>query len=281
MKRRNLFSVGALAAALLSLSFSVSADDSITRQCFNPWSSLQNTQPDFVKSALGEFRNYDFVNFTSIAGLEIGVNDRNAAKQKVSGSVTTQYFDVDGKNPIELIESLKAKIPHAARVVAGTPSTTDRVDAVTGAIIGWNFWLDAVSANSNVCTIRWVDVSAHITYWFPRWKTSYQATAEVQADWQEYTKALAYHELGHAAQAYKVADEALQQMISLKNKPTSCDALRDELNKIGNQAIQNQISNDSEYDRLTLSGATQGARFERRDLCFAPGKPALYKKANK
>lgn len=276
MKYKRIFSAGTLAAALLS--FTASADDSITRQCFNPWNSLQNTQPELVKSALSEFLNYDFVDFTSIEGIEVGANLRNPARQKISGSVTTNYFDVTGEDPITLIESLKTNIPHAARVVAGTPSTTDRVDAVTGAIIGWNFWLDPVSANSNTCTIRWVDVSAHITYWFPRWKTAYTATAEVQADWQEYTKALAYHELGHAAQAYKVADQALQQMLALKNEPASCDVLRDELNKIGNQAIQNQISNDSEYDRLTLSGAAQGARFERRDLCFAPSRTAPYKR---
>jgi len=241
------------------------SDMDLTQLCFSPWDALQQTQPEFVKDALEESNNYNFIEFSSAAGIAPGW--ANEEKAKIGGSVETKYYDIEGSNPQELVDQLAKNIPFAARLIAGNPDTTNRVDAVTGTNYTWRYWLDPVSPNENTCTLRWVTVDVHITYWMPRWVNPEAGTPELRTDWFEYSKALAYHEQGHGAHAYKSGQNALDQMLALKGEVKDCETFGTELDKIG-KAAQDQIrENDLEYDRLTYSGATQGARFGRREMC--------------
>jgi len=260
MKKKYLLPLG----LIFTSAFSFSSD--LSRQCFFAQDSLNETKPQFVQDALFESRAYDFVDLSSFNGVEVG-SELDHRAPKISGSINTLYYNVEGSTPEALDIQLSTNLPYIARKISGKSDELKRIDAVTGTNLSWDFLISPETPKEESCTLSWADVSVDIVYWFPKWINPESGSEELQVDWNEYIEALAYHELGHAAIAYKTAQDSLEKMLKLKGQSYPCSELAAIVNEIGITAQEEKANYDEDYDLLTSDGLTQGARFTRRDLC--------------
>jgi len=90
--------------------------------------------------------------------------------------------------------------------------------------------------------------------------TTAQAPQPLVQRWTNYIHALNKHEEGHKQFAYAAAAEVRKRVKNLMPEPT-CEALRASVNRTADNVVKEFRRKETEYDRGTDYGATQGARF--------------------
>ncbi|MDA8187268.1 MAG: DUF922 domain-containing protein [Dehalococcoidales bacterium] len=155
-------------------------------------------------------------------------------------NATVVYYDIAGSTERELRAQLDALGP------------VDQSGWLGDAYTGWNIsWRWPAYANGS-CQLANVKVTYEIKVTFPRWIPPRNASPEMVARWETYTRALAEHEKGHV-------DFVVQTIPSVAEaiKKATCNTANAAAEKVLDRIRQHDV----EYDAATKHGATQGARF--------------------
>lgn len=164
---------------------------------------------------------------------------------------TTNYYAVTGATLPEIRQSMRQNRPWKERF---------DLDAMTEWKLTWQF---NVMATENGCRCSSLSTQTSILVTMPRWFTPTNAPDTVKQIWQKYAKALAQHEAGHAAIAL-AAPADLQQRLPAIGEGLDCSTLKQRINTLGQQVIDEHRKRDKEYDASTRHGATQGASLPGR-----------------
>jgi predicted secreted Zn-dependent protease len=152
------------------------------------------------------------------------------------------YYDITGATEDELRQSMNQLGPK-------DPYDNNRpVDAYTDWDISWN-WPGYGTDN---CDLTAAIVSYKIKMTVPRWKMPVDASQELIAKWEKYIQSIALHEKEHI-------DNIVNNYLSVKTAIESATCTT------ADEAAQNALvplrKFDSDYDRATKHGATQGVVF--------------------
>lgn len=170
----------------------------------------------------------------------------------VSSTREEKYYQITGNTEQELRGQLDKLGPLDKEL-------GKRFDARTDWFIKWHYYYIESSSECKIDQTR-VDVSLDITFTYPQWNPSSDASQALADKWNTYTKNLAIHEEGHASLADEGAQSIYETIMDMPSSPT-CD----ELGKATNAAAQAKIDEikqqEKDYDEETGHGETQGAVF--------------------
>lgn len=121
--------------------------------------------------------------------------------------------------------------------------------------VTWRFWHESRGAG---CFITRVTTKLDLTIIVPQLETR---NAELKASFEEYSRNLMEHELGHAETGRDVA-RRIDAGIAVLSAPT-CAELERKANDLGYATVREGNDRDKEYDAHTGHGATQGARWPK------------------
>jgi predicted secreted Zn-dependent protease len=165
----------------------------------------------------------------------------------VSVATKTNYYDVAGLTMTEL----KGAMEHWA--ASNSPDgywagTRFRWDA------HWDYHL------RGKCRLTAATVSVRTVMTLPRWSIPADAPAYVVTRWKRFIEALTLHEGGHVAQGIRTANEIVSALKTVPGKAT-CKRLVSALQRTFEDSKALGEARNTEYDRVTDHGRTQGAVF--------------------
>jgi len=164
---------------------------------------------------------------------------------------TTNYYAVIGATLPEVRQSMRQNRPWKEKF---------DLDGMTEWQVTWQF---SVMATAGGCRCSSFSTQTSIVVTMPRWFTPTNAPDTVKDIWRNYAKALAEHEAGHAGIALAAASE-IQRRVQTLGEGTDCASLKQQINSLGQQVIEEHRKQDREYDTSTRHGATQGASLPGR-----------------
>jgi predicted secreted Zn-dependent protease len=94
----------------------------------------------------------------------------------------------------------------------------------------------------------------------PRWSRRHGASADLVARWERYEAALLVHEEGHLETGRDLA-KALKVELPKLPPAANCKALDEAIRARYKALLEAARQRDTDYDKRTGHGATQGARF--------------------
>lgn len=163
-------------------------------------------------------------------------------------TVTTNFYQVYGTTGRQLRESIEQLRPWKDQGAR---------DAYTGWKIEWSF---RFTSSENSCQLQSMTTKTTVTVTLPKWASAAQAPPALVQRWTNYLNALNKHEEGHKQIAYAAAAEIRKRVKALKPQPT-CEALTASLNSTADKVVKEFRQKETDYDRTTDYGTTQGARF--------------------
>lgn len=149
-------------------------------------------------------------------------------------NVTFQYYDVEGRTPAEIYQSMRARAPQKGDGVAHTAWHIR---------VGWR-----QSRRGDTCEVADPITSLSITVTLPRLATADGVTPQATDFWERTMRGLEIHEAGHA----KIAIDHRYDFVKAAAKAT-CGSIKD-VAKRTQEKIE-EIQED--YDRRTRHGITQ------------------------
>jgi len=165
----------------------------------------------------------------------------------VSVKKKTIYYDVAGLTTSQLQDAMEqwAALHSPDGFWAGTRFEWDA---------DWDYRL------SGTCRRTAVSVSVRTFMTLPRWSMPADADPSVVTRWKGFMDALTLHEGGHVAIGIQTGNEIL---VALKKVPraATCSSLVSALRRAFQRAKEIGEARNTEYDRVTLHGRTQGAVF--------------------
>ena len=113
---------------------------------------------------------------------------------------------------------------------------------------------------SGKCRLTAASVSVRTVMTLPRWSIPADAPTYVVTRWKRFIEALTLHEDGHVAQGIQTGNEIL---VALKTVPgaATCKRLVSVLQRTFERSKELGEARNTEYDRVTDHGRTQGAVF--------------------
>ena len=182
-----------------------------------------------------------------MAGLFVLCSGADALSQDTL-AVTTNFYQVYGITARQLRESIEQSRPW--KDDAGR-------DADTRWKIEWSFRFKPTEQS---CQLEAITTKTTITLTLPKWTATAQVPPALGQRWTNYLHALNKHEEGHKQFAHATAAEIRKRVKALKPEPT-CDALSASINSTAENVVKEFRRKETDYDRTTDHGATQGARF--------------------
>ena len=164
---------------------------------------------------------------------------------------TTNYYPVTGATLPEIRQSMRQNRPWKERL---------DLDGMTDWKVTWQF---SVASTANGCRCSSFGTQTTITVTMPRWFPPTNAPDTLKQIWQKYAVALAQHEAGHGAIALAAAAE-VKRRIQAIGEGGDCASLKQQINALGHQVIEEHRRRDKEYDASTRHGTTQGATLPGR-----------------
>jgi predicted secreted Zn-dependent protease len=161
---------------------------------------------------------------------------------------TVGHYPISGASDTELRREMNAKGPSG--------SGGRRFDAYTRWNISWRY---TYREAGGVCRIDTVTTDVKVTMTLPEWRDERTAPEQLRKRWSAYVTALTAHEMGHRNNGLEAAREIDSGIGAMTH--TSCNALGNAANALGNQILRKYNERDLDYDRSTDHGRTQGARF--------------------
>ncbi len=158
------------------------------------------------------------------------------------------YYEIEGSSARELRRALDHHRPPA--------TTGEGFDAKTTWNVRWDYTLRSDRATCNCTDFR---TTVQIEVVLPRWKQRAGAS-KLAKRWDQYLRGLTEHERGHAALAVRAAELIQASGADQKPLPT-CPLLEESIRARADEILSLIRDYESEYDKKTRHGATQGASF--------------------
>lgn len=153
------------------------------------------------------------------------------------------WYTLEGRDRIDLIESCLKNCPRDEQGTAVASLTT------------WELRWGWTRAPYDPCAVASASVDALASVALPRWEPPPDADPALVAEWGGWLARLERHEQGHVDLLHAFAESAELQL------PASpCDRVEE----AGSRLVAGLRAAQSDYDRLTSSGHTQGASFWTR-----------------
>lgn len=164
-------------------------------------------------------------------------------------TVKTETYDIYGTTAQELRDQM---------VLFGvTWRDGKKYDALTTWFTRWRYtWESGVHS----CEITGVETSVEVIHRLPKWANKNDAPPALKRRWERYIKNLMMHENGHKDLGIAAAAE-IEVAISGMPPERSCEALEAAANALGERTLDSYREIETEYDRETGHGRTQGAVF--------------------
>lgn len=150
------------------------------------------------------------------------------------------WFDLDGRDRIELLESCLSDCPRDEAGIAVASLTT------------WQLRWGWQRAPYEPCAVASVSVDALVSVALPRWEPPPDADPALVADWDAWHARLRHHEQGHVDVVHAFAHDAEARLAA-----AGCDGIDAAAAALTAGLRQAQ----ADYDAATGSGHAQGARF--------------------
>jgi predicted secreted Zn-dependent protease len=152
------------------------------------------------------------------------------------------YYDVTGSTADQIRASMDRLRPK-------DPYDGNRpVDAYTDWYISWTW----PGYGTEDCDLSAATVSFRINVTLPRWKAPADASPELLGKWERYMQSLTSHEKGHVD---NIVSQSPSVLTAIQN--ATCSTAE----AAAQEALKPLREFDSNYDRETEHGATQGATF--------------------
>lgn len=163
--------------------------------------------------------------------------------------IDTIYYDVEGRTADEVRRDMDWESPFRE---AGRNFV-----AATKWHVNWRYrsW-----ETRNSCTLTRVDTRVRISVTLPRLLRPELLDPALQSRWQQYVEALQRHEQGHVDLALQAARDVEERIAAIPPQ-ASCAALRDAVDRIGDEVIAQYHARERAYDRETDHGMNTGAVF--------------------
>jgi predicted secreted Zn-dependent protease len=165
----------------------------------------------------------------------------------VSVAKKTHYYDIAGLTTSQLVDAME----HRAAL-----HSPDGFWA--GTRFEWNAHWDF--HQNGKCRRTAVSVSVRTFMTLPRWSMPADADPSVVTRWEGFMDALTLHEAGHVAIGIQTGNEILMALEKVPPKAT-CNRLVSALRRALDRAAESGEARNTEYDRVTIHGRTQGAVF--------------------
>ena len=137
----------------------------------------------------------------------------------------------------------------------------ERVPAVTHQELEWDYQL---AGSNDACRLRSAEVLLDITMVLPEWLDAESGPEPLQARWREFEQAVRNHEDGHVRLFIEGARDLLRRIQRVQAGP--CGTVELEVDEQGRISMERFGERQSQYDRDTRGGQTQG-------VCWAgPGR---------
>ncbi len=162
-------------------------------------------------------------------------------------NVTQTYYAVTGISAAEIRSNLNRKTP----VTIGNKS----FDAYTRWHVSWEYQYVKLP---NSCGIAEITTNVEIQQILPRLIST--LSSHLHKKWHNYYTALLKHENTHGNFARQAAHEIEVQLTAIPPQ-SSCKAIETRANSLGNKIIERYVVREKLYDKQTLHGVTEGARF--------------------
>jgi len=167
----------------------------------------------------------------------------------VEVTVEVETYEVRGESAMELAEQMEDKGPRGSEGEAFDAYTT-----------WWFSWPYTPVETDEGCEADRVSVTLKLTYEMPQATADQAWDSALTRKWRKFTGALWSHELGHGDLALARAED-LQKHIATLPAEADCDALRQVVGTLGDQAMETHNAAQRAYDDETSHGRTQGAVF--------------------
>ncbi|MBD2090494.1 DUF922 domain-containing protein [Microcoleus sp. FACHB-1515] len=112
------------------------------------------------------------------------------------------------------------------------------------------------------CHLITVNIAVESEITLPHWEPPADASGQLVANWDHYTKALKQHENGHRDISIAAGEQVLQQLRRLPNSAT-CAQLRTAAKAIVDDILEQTSNQQRDYDASTQHGLTQGASYSQ------------------
>lgn len=155
---------------------------------------------------------------------------------------STEYFDVDGQFPSEILAAISAV--RGSNVVALTKTSHEMRYSVV--------------SRGDRCRVEDTVINTKIVYLVPRW-TGYNSARKAMKDaWDKFHEAIMLHEHGHGDLA-KAASRDLSR--SIGRTKGHCSAIETLVDGRRNLVVSRYELRNEDYDTRTMHGQKQGIVF--------------------
>ncbi|MFW2404744.1 MAG: DUF922 domain-containing protein [Gammaproteobacteria bacterium] len=121
-------------------------------------------------------------------------------------------------------------------------------------------WQTGAEETESGCAVTDVSTKVAVAYLLPRWSASGAAEPALRDEWDGFMGALLGHLLRHQQLAVDTANRIERELQDIGER-ASCDAVRDDADKIAARVIENARRREQQYDYTSRFGKTQGADF--------------------
>jgi len=132
-----------------------------------------------------------------------------------------------------------------------------KYDSLTSWDMKWDHGFDQVS---ETCTITSFKPIVEITYRYPKWKQTDDASRSLIEKWDQYLKNLIIHENGHRDLVVVAAND-LSRAVAQLSPTSSCTDLDRSIRTLFRKRMTKMNEDQRNYDETTKHGTAQGAVF--------------------
>lgn len=191
----------------------------------------------------------------SEARVDVAKIDRDLRMQIIRNSVKPavnekyEYYEIRGNDERELRRQMNRN---------GTKWDDGKTyDSVTSWNIRWDY---DYNCGGHGCTAEGFKTRVNITFRYPKWVRSGDASPELVDKWERYMKNLIMHENGHADMAVRAAVKLGLAVSAMQPASTRADLDR-AVRTLARNWNAKLSSDQREYDATTIHGTGQGAVF--------------------
>ncbi len=160
-----------------------------------------------------------------------------------------EYYEICGCSEKDLQCDLSVK---AIRCDDGK-----KYDSVTNWKITWKY---SYHRAANSCATTAFTAIVDITFRLPNWARDSKATQQLSDKWDRYIQNILVHEQGHRDRAIAAAVELTRSIADLPPART-CSGLDREVDRIARGRLAKLLEEQTEYDKATNHGRSQGVFF--------------------
>ncbi len=166
------------------------------------------------------------------------------SQAKVILKEKVKYYSVSGNTGAELYKSM---------VKNGPDHGGNKRNVLASTSFKFNFKNDVFTIKRNRCILTNLDIVVDVTYTYPRWRGSKNASAETRRAWKKFEKIAVLHEKEHVKITRKFAKDYEKALMKSRRK-ASDDCAKQSVGEMFRTSYQIR-----KHERLHK-------RFDRRDL---------------